>query len=139
MKKIVALLLLTSLLYACSDAAKIKRKLHFGSGKWEIIEYKRYFWSPVGMNGQNIFLCANCGTIEFKRNGSGSISISDPNGSGGFSFTYTTSNDVLTLFDNDGGTAVYDITWDVKRKQVTLSQNIGHAGYVNVIKCKKQS
>lgn len=137
MKRILILLLLSTLFYACSDAAKIKRKLHFGSGKWEIIEYKRYFWSPVGMNGQNIFLCANCGTIEFKRNGSGSISISDPDGSGGFSFTYTNTEDALTLFTDDGG-AVYDITWDVKRKQMTLSQNIGHIGYINVITCKKQ-
>lgn len=137
MKKIVLLLLLTTLFYACSDEKKIKRKLYFGSGKWEIQEYKRYFWSPAGMNNQNIFLCANCGTIEFKRNGSGVISISDPEGSGGYSFTYTNTENVLTLSTDDGA-AVYDITWNVNKSQMTLSQNIGHVGYVNVITCKKK-
>lgn len=137
MKRIILLLLISTLFYACSDAAKIKRKLHFGGGKWEIIEYKRYFWSPVGLNGQNIFLCANCGTIEFKRDGSGSLSISDPESSGSSQFTYTNSKDIVTLFI-DGEGAVYDLTWNIKKTQMTLSQNIGHAGFVNVIVCKKK-
>jgi len=137
MKRILPLLLIAILFYACSAEKKIKRKLHSGSGKWEIIEYKRYFWSPVGMNNQNIFLCADCGTIEFKRNGSGVISISDPEGSGGYSFDYTNTEDVLTL-SADGGVVVYDITWNVNKTQMILSQNIGHVGYINVITCKKK-
>ncbi|MNJ91792.1 hypothetical protein D3C87_94470 [compost metagenome] len=137
MKRIGLLLLLTTLLLACSKDKRVKRKLHFGSGKWEIVEYKRFFWSPNTVSGPNTFVCAQCGTIEFKRNGTGSISMSDPQASGGYTFSYSTTGDELTLFTDDGG-LVYDITWDVNRKQMTLSQNIGHIGYVNVITCKKK-
>ncbi|MNY37923.1 hypothetical protein D3C86_1725140 [compost metagenome] len=63
--------------------------------------------------------------------------MSDPQASGGYTFSYSTTGDELTLFTDDGG-LVYDITWDVNRKQMTLSQNIGHIGYVNVITCKKK-
>ncbi len=138
MKKIILLLFLSLLIFACSGEQKIKRKLHSGNGQWEIIEYKRYYWSPTGVNNQNIYLCANCGTIEFKRNGSGTLSMSDPGGmSGGYAFSYTNTEEILSLFTDDGG-AVYDITWDLNRKKMTLSQNLGHAGYVNVITCKKK-
>lgn len=137
MKRILLLFVLSTLFLACSKDKKVKRKLHFGGGKWEIVEYKRFFWSPTTVAGANTFVCAQCGMIEFKRDGSGSISLSDPQASGGYAFTYSNTADALTLFTDDGG-AVYDITWDVSRKQMTLSQTIGHVGYVNVITCKKK-
>lgn len=137
MKRIILLALLPILLFSCSDEKQIKRKLHAGGGKWEIMQYERYYWSPVTGNNQPVFTCAQCGTIEFKRNGSGSLSISDPEASGGFTFTYSNTADLLTLFTNDGG-AVYEMTWDVKRKQLVMTQNLGSAGYVTVITCKKK-
>lgn len=137
MKRIVLLLLLSVLFFACSSDQKVKRKLHSGNGKWEIAVYKRYFWSPSGTNSQNTYLCENCGVIEFEKDGSGVLAVFSQGASGNFEFTYSNTEDILTLLNHDGE-AVYDITWNLKRTQMTLSQKLKEEGYVNILVCKKK-
>jgi hypothetical protein len=137
MKKLLILLLVVTAFFACSDDKKINRSLHSKGGKWEIISYERYFWSPGGSNNQNTYWCSKCGTIEFKKDGSGTLTLSGADGSSAFKFTYTNTDNLLTLFIDDDG-LVYDLTWNWEKDQMTLNQNLGQAGYINVMTCKKK-
>lgn len=138
MKKTLYLLLFTIILFGCNDEKKINRSLYSKGGKWEIVSYERYMWSPSGTNIPVAYWCSKCGTIEFKKDGSGTFTLSASDGnSNAFKFTYTNTDDLLTLFSDNDGT-IYDMTWNWEKDQFTLKQNLGEAGYISVMTCKKK-
>lgn len=137
MKNLVLLLFITTILLGCSDEKKVNRSLHSKGGKWEIVSYERYFWSPTGSSLESSYWCSKCGTIEFKRDGSGTLTLSGPNNSSAVKFSYTTTDKILTLFvDNEG--VIYKMTWNWEKDQLILTQDLAEAGFANVMTCKRK-
>lgn len=116
MKKLIKLfniIFAISLIASCSKERKIERNLYNKGGEWNISHYNYLYsssnpGSPLFLNDPESF--ENCGKFTFNKNGSGSVEFT-VDGSETQSFTYSNTEDKLTIVFNSGGAETYDLQW----------------------------
>lgn len=101
---IVALIGITVL--SCSKESKIERNLHKKEGVWNIDNYKWYYYSPAGNDGQDL---EDRGTFQFEKDGTGKLTFIDTDGlTYTYNFTYDNTAETISIV-SDGQTTVYKI------------------------------
>lgn len=130
--KLIYFLFIPLLLVCCKKEDAIKNKLNSGNGKWKISHYERYIWDPSGSNQNQEFWCNDCGEIDFNKNETGERILNYQ----AAQFKYSISAEKLIMYVDNSGIG-YDIAWNWKKNEFTLTSNMGQAGYSEVISCKK--
>lgn len=109
MKKMIYLpvLVLVMLMASCSKEKKIEKNLSSSDGTWNVASYTVVNYEDDVQ--VNMLTASNVGTMVFKSDGTGTSSFSYMGMVQNTSFTWTNTEEKLTINDN-GDIVVFDIT-----------------------------
>lgn len=137
MKNLLSLLLLLFLFNACHKDSKIEKTLYKKGGKWEIVNFSQYQWMQNTSFIKPEFHCTHCGAIEFKKDGSGTMTLTSSDGQKQLIFFKYKYQSNLLAMETSEGTQSYEITWNISGTDIELNQTIPSVGYVAKIRCKR--
>lgn len=133
MKKIIYLLFAVTLLSACSKENKINKNLWKKGGDWELKTYS-YEYGVSGTSSYDYEYYEDCGNFKFSEDGTGVVTFKFA-GEESYSqaFTYSNTEDKLTLVIDGSIAQVFNMTW--KKDFIELSyDNSQPGGYKEIEK-----
>ncbi len=117
MKKVLFILLVGLVFVACKKEDRIQKNLWKQGGEWNIDTWS-YRMTSTNPSDNESNMIANYGTIRFNKDGSGNITYTENNSAYTESFTYTNTENTITIFDVDGNGTIFDLDW--KRNEITM-------------------
>jgi len=129
MKRINFLLLvvLTALFSSCSKEAKIEKNLWNNGGEWnvEILVSSQTSTNPADNFNETIY---NYGTYTFKKDGSGSYTITVDGDFETGALTFSNTEDKLTMIINNQARVFDILEWEKDKMKISITENYTSGG-----------
>ncbi|PWH86190.1 hypothetical protein [Brumimicrobium oceani] len=119
MKKVLFIALASLLFVACSKEKRIEKNLWKKGGEWNIESAQETYKNQEDPSQNYSETYLNYGTLQFDKDGSGSMTFTDGNSAYSEKITYTNTETELTIFDSEGAGTVFDLDWE--RNEITLT------------------
>jgi len=131
----------TALFSSCSKEAKIEKNLWNNGGEWNVesLVSSQTSTNPADNFNETIF---NYGTYTFKKDGSGIYTITVDGDFETGTFTYSNTEDKLTLIINNQARVFDILEWEKDKMKISITENYISGGesitYIETLDLKKK-
>lgn len=131
----------TALFSSCSKEAKIEKNLWNNGGEWNVesLVSSQTSTNPADNFNETIF---NYGTYTFKKDGSGNYTITVDGDFETGTFTYSNTEDKLTLIINNQARVFDILEWEKDKMKISITENYTSGGesitYIETLNLKKK-
>jgi hypothetical protein len=136
----VLLIASTAILTSCKKEAKIERNLWNKGGEWNV---ESLYAKQVSTNSADNFeeTIYNYGTFTFKKDGSGNYTITVDGDFEAGTFTYSNTEDKLTLIINNQARVLDIVEWEKNNMTISITEKFTSSGesitYAETMNLKK--